>query len=167
MQISMYEALVPTANRMLRNLSAILDKGAAFAEAKKVDPAVLLNDRLAPDMFALTRQVQIACDMVKGAAARLSGNEIPKFDDNEASFTDLKARIAKTLAFVNSIEASRFDQSEDRDILLQMRTGELRFKGLSYLRDFVLPNMYFHITTTYAILRHDGVELGKPDFIGA
>jgi hypothetical protein len=167
MQISMYEALVPTADRMLRNLSAILDKGAAFAEAKKVDPAVLLNGRLAPDMFALTRQVQIACDMVKGAAARLSGNEIPKYDDNEASFDDLKARIAKTLAFVNSIDAARFANSEDRDILLQMRTGELRFKGLSYLRDFVLPNMYFHITTTYAILRHNGVELGKPDFIGA
>ena len=167
MQISMYEALVPTANRMLRNLSAILDKGAAFADAKKVDPAVLLNDRLAPDMFALTRQVQIACDMVKGAAARLSGNEIPKYDDNEASFADLKARVAKTLAFVNSIDAARFDKSEDRDILLQMRTGELRFKGLGYLRDFVLPNMYFHITTTYNILRHNGVELGKPDFIGA
>jgi len=167
MQISMYEALVPTANRMLRNLSAILDKGAAFAEARKVDPTVLLNGRLAPDMFSLSRQVQIACDMVKGAAARLSGNEIPKFDDNEVSFADLKARIAKTLAFVNSVDAARFDQSEDRDILLQMRSGELRFKGLSYLRDFVLPNMYFHITTTYAILRHNGVELGKPDFIGA
>ena len=167
MQISMYEALVPTANRMLRNLCVILDKGAAFAEAKKVDPTVLLNGRLAPDMFALTRQVQIACDMVKGAAARLSGNEIPKYDDNEASFADLKARIAKTLAFVNSIDAAKFANSEDRDILLQMRTGELRFKGLGYLRDFVLPNMYFHITTTYAILRHNGVELGKPDFIGA
>jgi len=167
MQISMYEALVPTANRMLRNLSVILDKGAAFAEAKKVDPTVLLNGRIAPDMFAFTRQVQIACDMVKGAAARLSGSEIPKFDDNEASFADLKARIAKTLAFVNGIDATRFDNSEDRDILLQMRTGELRFKGLVYLRDFVLPNMYFHITTAYAILRHNGVELGKPDFIGA
>jgi len=167
MQISMYEALVPTANRMLRNLSVILDKGAAFAEARKVDPTVLLNGRLAPDMFALTRQVQIACDMVKGAAARLSGNEIPKYDDSETSFADLKARIAKTLAFVNSIDAAKFANSEDRDILLQMRTGELRFKGLSYLRDFVLPNMYFHITTTYAILRHNGVELGKPDFIGA
>jgi hypothetical protein len=167
MQITMHDALVPSANRMLGNLSTLLDKGAAFAEAKKFDAAVLLNARLAPDMFSLTRQVQIACDMVKGGAARLSGTEIPKFEDTEATVAELEARIAKTLAFVNGIDAAKFTGSEDRDILLQMRTGELRFKGLSYLRDFVLPNMYFHITTTYAILRHNGVELGKPDFIGA
>jgi hypothetical protein len=167
MQITMYDTLVPTANRMLGNLSTFLDKGVAFAEAKKFDVAVLLNARLAPDMFTLTRQVQIACDMIKGAAARLSGTEIPKFEDNETTVAELKARIAKTLAFVNGVDAGRFAGSEDRDILLQTRAGELRFKGLSYLRDYVLPNMYFHVTTTYAILRHNGVELGKPDFIGA
>ena len=166
MQISMYETLVPTANRMLGNLSAILDKGAAFAEARKFDPSVLLNARLAPDMFTLTRQVQIACDMVKGASARLSGTDIPKYEDTETTIADLKARIAKTLAFANGIDAAKFASSEDRDIVLQLRGSERKFKGLNYLRDFALPNMYFHITTTYAILRHNGVELGKPDFIG-
>ena len=166
MQISMYETLVPTANRMLGNLSGFLDKAAAFAEARKIDAAVLLNSRLAPDMFALTRQVQIACDMVKGAAARLSGTEIPKYDDNEATIADLKARAAKTLAFINGIDAAKYAGAEDRDITLQMRTGELRFKGLNYLRDFVLPNMYFHVAATYMIRRHNGVELGKNDFIG-
>ena len=167
MQISMYETLVPTANRMLGNLSAILDKGAAFAEARKFDVSVLLNARLAPDMFTLTRQVQIACDMVKGAAARLSRTEIPKYDDTETTIADLKARIAKTLAFASGIDAAKFSGSEDLDIVLQLRGSERKFKGLNYLRDFVLPNMYFHITTKYAILRHNGVELGKPDFIGA
>jgi len=167
MQITMHDTLAPTANRMLGNLSTFLDKAAAFAEAKKFDVTVLLNARLAPDMFSLTRQVQIACDMIKGAAARLSGTEIPKFEDNETTVADLKARIAKTLAFVNSVDGAKFAGSEDRDIVLQTRAGELRLKGLSYLRDYVLPNMYFHVTTTYAILRHNGVELGKPDFIGA
>jgi len=152
---------------MLGNLSNFLDKAAAYAEAKKFDAAVLLNARLAPDMFTLTRQVQIACDMIKGAAARLSGTEIPKYEDNETTIAELKARIAKTLTFVNGVDAAKFAGSEDRDIVLQARAGELRFKGLNYLRDYALPNMYFHITTTYAILRHNGVELGKPDFIGA
>jgi hypothetical protein len=167
MQITMHDTLVPTANRMLGNLSNFLDKAAAFAETKKFDAAVLLNARLAPDMFTLTRQVQIACDMVKGAAARLSGTEIPKFEDSETTVAELKARIAKTLAFVNGVDAAKFAGAEDRDIVLQARAGELRLKGLNYLRDYVLPNMYFHVTTTYAILRHNGVELGKPDFIGA
>jgi uncharacterized protein len=167
MQISMYETLVPTANRMLGNLSKFLDKAAAFAETKKIDVSVLLNGRLAPDMFTLTRQVQIACDMLKGAAARLSGTEIPKYEDNETTIDELKARIARTLAFVNSVAAAKFSGSEDRDIVLQVRGSERRLKGLNYLRDYALPNMYFHVTTTYAILRHNGVELGKPDFIGA
>jgi len=167
MQITMHDTLVPTANRMLGNLANFLDKAAAFAEAKKFDATVLLNARLAPDMFTLTRQVQIACDMIKGAAARLSGTEIPKYEDNEATVAELKARIAKTLAFVNGVDAAKFAGSEDRDIVLQARAGELRLKGLNYLRDYVLPNMYFHVTTTYAILRHNGVDLGKPDFIGA
>ena len=167
MQITMQDTLVPTANRMLGNLSGILDKAETFATARKIEPSVLLNSRLAPDMFALTRQVQIASDMIKGAAARLSGTEIPKFEDNETTFAELKARIAKTLAFVNSVDAAKYKGSEDRDITLQTRGGEVRFKGQPYLLHYVLPNVYFHITTAYAILRHNGVELGKTDFIGA
>jgi hypothetical protein len=167
MQITMYDTLVPTANRMLGNLSTFLDKAEAFAATKKIDAAVLLNSRLAPDMFPLTRQVQIAADMVKGAAARLSGTEVPKFEDNETTIAELKARIAKTLAFVNGVDAAKFGGSEDRDVTLQARTGDRHFKGLSYLRDYVLPNVYFHTTTAYAILRHNGVELGKNDFMGA
>ncbi len=167
MQITMYDTLVPTANRMLGNLSTFLDKAEALATAKKIDAAVLLNSRLAPDMLPLTRQVQIATDMAKGAAARLTGTEIPKFEDNETTIAELKARIAKTLAFVNSVDAAKFGGSEDREVTLQTRTGDRHFKGLNYLRDYVLPNVYFHTTTTYAILRHNGVELGKNDFIGA
>jgi hypothetical protein len=167
MQITMYDTLVPTANRMLGNLSTFLDKAEAFAAARKIDASVLLNDRLAPDMFALTRQVQIATDMVKSAAARLSGTEIPKYEDNETTIAQLKARIASVLAFANSIDVAKFTGSEDRDIVVPQRSGDRRFKGLNYLRDYVLPNLYFHVTTTYAILRHNGVELGKNDFIGA
>jgi hypothetical protein len=167
MQITMYDTLVPTANRMLGNLSSFLDKAEAFAAAKKIDATILLNSRLAPDMFPLTRQVQIAADMVKGAAARLSGTELPKFEDNETTIAELKARVAKTLAFVNSVDAAKFGGSEERDVTLQARTGDRHFKGLNYLRDYVLPNVYFHTTAAYAILRHNGVELGKNDFIGA
>jgi hypothetical protein len=167
MQITMYDTLVPTANRMLGNLSTFLDKAEAFAAAKKIDATILLNSRLAPDMFPLTRQVQIAADMVKGAAARLSGTELPKFEDNETTIAELKARVAKTLAFVNSVDAAKFGGSEERDVTLQARTGDRHFKGLNYLRDYVLPNVYFHTTAAYAILRHNGVELGKNDFIGA
>jgi hypothetical protein len=167
MQISIYEALIPVANRMLKNLSAILDKGAAFAEQKKIEQNVLTGARLAPDMFPLTRQVQIACDMVKGAAARLGGVEIPKHDDTETTFAELQARIAKVQTFINSVPAANFSGSEDRKITLNMRTGDMHFTGLDYLRHFVLPNFYFHITTTYVILRHNGVELGKMDFIGS
>lgn len=167
MQITMYDTLVPTANRMLGNLSVLLDKAAVFAESKKIDAAVLLNSRLAPDMFPLTRQVQIAADMIKGAAARLSGNEVPSYEDNETSIPELKARIAKTLAFVNGIDAAKYSGSEDRDITLKGRTGDRHFKGLNYLRDFVFPNLYFHVTTAYAILRHNGMELVKADFVGA
>ena len=166
MQISMYNVLVPIANRMLGNVLVLFDKTEAFAAQKKIEPAVLLNSRLAPDMFALTRQLQIACDTVKGAAARLTGTEIPSHPDTETSFADLRARIAKTLDFINGIDAAKYAGSEDRDIVLNMRTGEMRFKGLDYLLHFVLPNFYFHVTTIYAILRHNGVELGKQDFLG-
>ncbi len=166
MQISMQNTLVPTANRMFGNVLALFDKAEAFAAQKKIEPAVLLNSRLAPDMFALTRQVQIACDTVKGAAARLSGAEMPSHPDTETTFAELRARIAKVLDFINGIDAAKYAGSEDRDIVLPLRSGELRFKGLDYLLHFVLPNFYFHVTTIYAILRHNGVELGKQDFLG-
>ena len=166
MSISMTEILVPTINRALKNLSAVLDKGAAFAEKKQIDGAVLTGSRLAPDMFPLSRQVQIACDIVKGAAARLSDTEIPKFEDTETTFPELKARIDKTLQFVNGIAADKFKDSEKRDIVLANRRGDLKFTGLAYLNEFVLPNVYFHATAAYAILRHNGVEIGKPDFLG-
>jgi hypothetical protein len=162
----MYETLVPTVNRMLANTQVLLKKAEAFAAAKKIEPSVLLNSRLAPDMFALTRQVQIACDMVKAAAARLSGTESPAFADTETSVAELDARIAKTLEFINGIGADKYVGSEDRDITIPRRIGELHLQGLPYLRDFVLPNFYFHLTTVYAILRHNGVEIGKQDFLG-
>ena len=167
MQITVYETLVPTANRMFGNLSMLLDKAVAFADAKKIDVDVLLNARLAADMFPLTRQVQIAADIAKGGAARLSGNDVPSYEDNEKTVDELKARIAKTLAFINSIDAGKYAGAEDRDIVLKGRTGDRHFKGLNYLREFVLPNIYFHITAAYLILRHNGVEIGKNDFIGA
>ena len=166
MPISMYDILVPTTNRVLKNLSAILDKGAAFAEKKQIEGTVLTGSRLAPDMFPLSRQVQIACDIAKGGAARLSGTEIPKFEDTETTFPELKARIEKTLKFVNSVAADAFKDSEKRDIVLTNRRGDLKFTGWAYLDEFVLPNVYFHATTAYAILRHNGVEIGKPDFLG-
>ncbi len=166
MSISMTEILVPTINRVLKNLSAVLDKGAAFAEKKQIDATVLTGARLAPDMFPLSRQVQIACDIAKGAAARLSGTEIPKFEDTETTFPELKARIDKTLQFVNGVAADKFKDSEKRDIVLANRRGDLKFTGLAYLDEFVLPNVYFHATAAYAILRHNGVEIGKPDFLG-
>jgi len=166
MQITMYDTLVPAANRMLGNLSAILDKAAAFTAQKNIDASVLPNGRLAADMLPLTRQVQIACDLSARAVARLAGEDVPKFEDTETTFPELKARIAKALVFINNVSAAKFAGSEDRDITVATRRGDLHFKGLDYLRDFVLPNLYFHITTTYAILRHNGVELGKADFLG-
>jgi len=166
MSISMYQVSVPVFVRALSNLRAILEKGAAHAEARKFKPEVLLNDRLAPDMHPLTRQVQIATDQVKGCAARLAGVEVPKFEDNEASFEDLYARIDKTLAFVKSLKPEQIDGSENKDISLPTPRGPLEFKGQPYLLFFVHPNLYFHCTTAYAILRHNGVELGKMDFIG-
>jgi len=164
--ISMYEASVPVFVRMLGNLRAILEKGAAHAEAKKFDPAVLINGRLAPDMFALARQVQIASDMAKGCGARLAGVEPPKYDDTEATIPELLARIDKTLAFLKTLKPGQIDGSEEKTISLQLRTGPREFKGLGYLLFFVMPNFYFHCATAYNILRHNGVEIGKPDFLG-
>lgn len=157
---------VPVFERMLGNLSAVLDKAAAHAQAKKIDPAVLINARLYPDMFPLAAQVRIACDFAKGAAARLAGDEPPKYDDNEATFDELKARIAKTIDFVRGHAPERYVGAEERTVQLKIRGETLAFKGLPYLTQVVLPNFFFHLTTAYAILRHNGVELGKRDFVG-
>ncbi|GAA5159459.1 DUF1993 domain-containing protein [Viridibacterium curvum] len=166
MSISMYQAFIPPAQRALRNLSAILDKIAAHAEARKIDPAVFLSARLFPDMLPLTRQIQIASDTVKGGAARLAGQEPPKWEDTETTFAELQQRVGKTLDYLASFTPEQIDGSEDRDITLQMRSGDLHFKGQGYLLGFVMPNLYFHITTAYAIARSNGVELGKKDFLG-
>jgi len=166
MSISMYQASAPRFARLLRNLSAILAKAQAHVEAKKLDAAALTGYRLFPDMFPLTRQVQIACDQAKGAVARLAGAEPPKHEDTEQTFAELKARIAKTLDFVESISAAKIDGTEDKEIVLQMRSGERRFKGMQFLLGHAYPNFYFHVTTAYNILRHNGVEVGKQDFIG-
>lgn len=166
MSLTMYQASIPVFVRMLDNLSGILDKAAAHAEAKKIDPAIFVNARLAPDMFPLSRQVQIATDMVKGCAARLAGIEVPSYEDNETTFSELQARIAKTKTFIKSVSASQIDGSEERKITLKFGSKELSFLGQAYLLDFVLPNFHFHLTTTYAILRHNGVEIGKKDYTG-
>ncbi|WP_224372643.1 DUF1993 domain-containing protein [Hyalangium versicolor] len=166
MSLSMYQASVPVFIRMLGNLSAILDKAAAYAEAKKIDPTVLIRDRLAPDMLPLSFQIQTTTDHAKGCTARLAGIEAPKFADTESTFPELKERIAKTVSFLQSVTAAQVDGSEDRAITLSMRSGELKLQGQNYLLSFALPNFYFHITTAYAILRHNGVELGKGDYIG-
>jgi len=166
MSLTMYQASIPAFVRMLGNLSAILDKTAAHAEAKKIDPAVFINARLAPDMFPLSRQVQIATDMVKGCAARLAGIEVPSYEDNESTFAELQARIAKTKEFLQSVSAAQIDGSEERQITLKFGSRELNFLGQAYLFDFVIPNFHFHLTTTYAILRHNGVEIGKKDYVG-
>ncbi|WP_437288927.1 DUF1993 domain-containing protein [Sorangium sp. So ce406] len=166
MAISMYQASVPVFVRMFGNLSAILTKAAAYAEAKKIEPRVLLDARLAPDMLSLTRQVQIASDSAKGCGARLAGVDVPKFEDNEASFDELQARIAKTVAFLNSLRPEQIDGSEDRDISIPTRGQALQFKALPFLLHFALPNFYFHVTTTYAILRHNGLDIGKMDYLG-
>jgi hypothetical protein len=166
MNLSMYQASAPRFAAMLRNLSGLIDKAQAHCEAKKIDAAALTSFRLYPDMFPFTRQVQIACDTAKGAVARLAGVEIPKHEDTEQTLAELKTRIAKTLEFIDSVGASKIDGSEEKEIVLPMRTRELRFKGAQYLLGFAWPNFYFHVTTAYNILRHNGVELGKQDFIG-
>lgn len=166
MSLSMYQASIPVFVRMFGNLAAILDKAAAYAEAKKIDPAVLLNARLAPDMHPLTRQVQIASDAAKGCAARLAGVETPSFADTESSFAELQARIQKTLDFLQGFSPAQIDGSEGRKVVIKFPGAELKFSGQDYLLHFVLPNFYFHLTTAYAILRHNGLEIGKMDFLG-
>lgn len=167
MPLSMYQASIPVFVRELEILSNILKKGETFAIEKKIEPAILVNDRLAPDMYPLSKQVQIVTDVIKGAAARLGGREIPSFEDNEKTFPDLYARIAKTVEFVKSFNASQVDGTEDKKITLKLGGKEASFQGQPYLLNFVLPNVYFHMSITYAILRHNGVSLGKIDFLGS
>jgi uncharacterized protein len=166
MTISMYQASVPPMIRALANLRGILQKAAAHAEARKIDPSVLVNARLYPDMYPLSRQIQIATDMAKGGASRLAGKEIPKYEDNESSFPELAARLDKTIALLETFGPEDIDGSEDKTINLTLHGTTLTFKGIRYLLDYVIPNVYFHVTTAYAILRHNGVEVGKKDFIG-
>ena len=166
MSFGMFQASVPAFLQMLKNLSAILDKGEAFAAEREIEPEVLLNWRLAADMFPLTRQVQIAADFAKGTTARLAGAEVPKYADDEKTFAELKARIAKTVKFVEGFKPKDIDGSETRDITLTAGDQEMHFKGEPYLVHFALPNFYFHATTAYDILRSCGVEVGKRDFIG-
>jgi hypothetical protein len=166
MTLSMYQASAPRFSNTLKNLSAILDKAQAHVEAKKLDAAAFTSYRLYPDMFPMVRQVQAACDTAKGAVARLAGVEVPKHEDTEQTFADLKARIAQTIAFIQSVQPAQVDGSEDKEIVLKMRSGEVKFKGMQYLLGHALPNFYFHVTTAYNILRHNGVELGKRDYIG-
>lgn len=166
MNISMYQASAPRFVNTLKNLSAILDKAQAHADAKKIDPRALTAARLFPDMFPMSRQVQSACDTAKGAVARLAGVEIPVHEDTEQTFEELKARIAKTISFINTIKPAQVDGSEDREVVLKFRSGEVKFKGMQYLLGHALPNFYFHVTTAYDILRHNGVEVGKRDYIG-
>jgi hypothetical protein len=167
MSLSMHQASVPVFQRTLTALSAILDKAVAHAEARKIDPAALLGARLFPDMFPFTRQVQAACDAAKLGCARLAGVDWPKHEDKEASFAELKTRIAETLSFIDGLKAAQFDGAEGREIVLKTSRGELKFNGADYLRHFALPNFYFHATTAYDLLRHNGVEIGKRDFLGA
>ena len=166
MQITMYQASAPRFVHMLKNLSSMLDKAQAHAEARKIDPAALTTFRLYPDMFPFSRQVQVACDVAKGVAARLAGVEVPKHEDTEQTFPELKARIAKTIAFIETIRPEQIDGSEEKDIVVKLGKQEYRFKGMQYLLNWAYPNFYFHVTTAYNILRHNGVELGKRDFVG-
>ena len=166
MSISMYDACAPRFASMLRNLDAILGKAQAHAAAKKIDPAVLMSARLFPDMLPFVKQVQIATDHAKGAVARLAGVEVPRFEDTEQNFDELRARLAKTIAFVESFSAEQIDGSEDREITLRAGGKDLVFKGMPYLIGYAIPNFYFHLVTAYNILRHNGVEIGKGDYLG-
>ncbi len=166
MAISMYEASIPRFGAMLKNLAAILAKAEAHAAARKIDPLAFTQARLFPDMLPFTRQVQIACDTAKGAAARLAGIENPKHEDTEATFAELQSRIRKVLAFLDTVKREQVDGSEAREVVMQMRSGEVRYQGQQYLLGFAWPNFYFHVTMAYALLRQGGVELGKKDFIG-
>lgn len=166
MSLSMYQASVPVFIRALSNLSAILHKAADHAQARKIDPAIFVNGRLVPDMLPLTRQIQIATDHARGAAARLAGMERPSYADDEATFDQLQARIAKTIAYLETLDAAHVDGSEARTVSVPIRGKDVPFQGQPYLLGFALPNFWFHVSIAYAILRHLGVDVGKADFIG-
>ena len=167
MTSSLYLTTVPLFTQMLGGLSAVLAKAEAHATARQIDPNALLQARLFPDMFPLLRQVRVACDFAKSVSARLAGVEMPNFEDNEQTFADLQARIAKTLAFIGSLTPQQFEGSESREIVTQAGTPkEQRFSGQSYALNYGLPHFFFHVSTAYGILRHNGVELGKKDYIG-
>ena len=168
MSDNLFNTTVPLFKQLLGALSAVLAKAQAQAEARKIEPAALLQARLAPDMFPLLRQVRVACDFAKSVAGRLAGVDLPVFEDNEQSFDDLQARIAKTLAFLNGLTLAQFEGSATREIVTQAGTPkEKRFAGQSYLLNYGLPHFFFHVTTAYNILRHNGMDVGKTDFIGS
>ena len=166
MTISMYQASVPRFVNILGNLSNILDKGQVHVDTKKLDTAALTTYRLFPDMLPMTAQVQIACDTAKGVVARLAGVEIPVYEDNEKTLADLKARIAKTIAFLQSVTPGQIDGTEDKEIVIKRGEKETRYKGMQFLLGHAVPNFYFHVTTAYNILRHNGIEIGKRDYLG-
>ena len=166
MAISMYQVSVPVFIRFLNNFNEVLKKGETFAEAKTIEPEVLINARLAPDMFPLVNQVQIACDLAKRCVERLTGAEVTSVEDNEKTFAEIYERINNTIAFLETIKPDQIDGKEEKIFTLELRSYSFDFKGIDYVLYFVLPNLYFHITTAYDILRHNGVELGKKDFIG-
>jgi uncharacterized protein len=164
--LSMYDITIPPLKKTLTNLAQLLKKGEAYAIAKEVDPALLVESRLYIDMYPLKRQVQIATDMSKGAAARLAGIDIPVYEDNETTFEALQARIEKTIAFLDSVTPQQLEQSESKQVTITIRKVDIQFIGLDYLQKWVLPNVYFHVTTAYNIMRHQGVVLGKSDYLG-
>jgi hypothetical protein len=166
MSLTMYQASIPVFIHTLQALSKILDKAAASAEARKIDPSVLINARLAPDMLPLSKQIQIATDGTKGCAARLAGVDVPSFPDTETTFPELQARLARTVDFLKTIKPEQIDASETRKVTLKIGGKDMVFEGQPYLLSFVLPNMYFHAAITHAILRHNGVDIGKRDFLG-
>jgi hypothetical protein len=166
MTISMYQASVPRFVNILGNLSGILDKAQAHIDAKKIDATVLTGFRLFPDMLPMSTQVQIACDTAKGVVARLAGVEIPAYEDNEKTLADLKARVARTIAFIQTMTPAQIDGTEDKEIITKRGDKETRYTGMQFLLGHAVPNFYFHVTTTYNILRHNGVEIGKRDFLG-
>jgi uncharacterized protein len=167
MTMSMYQASIPQLTKMLTNLSHVLQKGEAFASAKNIDGAVLVQARLAPDMFPLAKQVQIACDQVKNGMARLAGIEPPAFEDQETTFAQLQERIAKTMTFAKSISPAQLAGAETKEIRFSIKEWNFEFVGEQYLFTWIIPNFYFHVTTAYNILRHNGVELGKTDYLGS
>jgi hypothetical protein len=166
MAIDVYDQLVPVMHRMLTNLSGILQKAESYAQARRIEPNALLQARLYPDMFPLTRQVQLATDFAKGAAARLSGSEVPKWEDTEQTFAELQARIQRGRDYLGSFRRESFAGAEERAIEIKVPSRTLKFTGKEYLLSFALPNFYFHVTMAYAILRHNGLEIGKLDFLG-